>query len=110
MLVIAASYRDYELIIWSEVHTTHTKLVTTERCCYCQRADTPHLSWVIITCHVSHVSHLDPWPVSHLPSHQVAPVTRQGEAGDGLPDTKYHKKIIFSSTLPVIVDQVTLGA
>ena len=90
MLVIAASYRDYELIIRCEVHTTHTELVAAKCGCNHQRADTPHLQCVpMMTCHVSPLPHLDTWPMSHLPRHQVASVAGQGEAGDCLPNTEY---------------------
>ena len=88
MLVIAASYRDYELIIRREVHTTHTELVAAERGCHHQRAHTPHLQVIMITCHVSHEAHLDTWPVPHLPSHQVSSIARQRETCNGLPDGK----------------------
>ena len=86
MLVIAASYRDYELIIRREVHTTHTELVAAERCHHHQRAHTPHLQVVMIPRHVSHVPHLDTWSVPHLPSHKVGSIARQRETCDGLPD------------------------
>ena len=88
MLVITASYRDYELIIRREVHTTHTELVAAERGCHHQRAHTPHLQVIMITCHVSHVAYLDTWSVPHLPSHQMGSIAGQRETCDGLPDGK----------------------
>ena len=88
MLVIAASYRDYELIIWREVHTTHTELVAAERGCHHQRAHTPHLQVIMITCHESHVAYFNTRSVPHLPSHQVGSIAGQRETCDGLPDGK----------------------